>query len=451
MAEPALGQRVHAVAVVGRPGIERVGDQHRVVERRDLDAAAGEDVPVELDVLADLEHAGVFEQRLQQRDRFGFGDLAGQQAAAVEQAGLAGAMADRDVAGLARRDGERDADELGLQRIERSRLGVEGDDARLEGAGDPRLQRRGVADGLVGGDVDRRGARFRRALGGERPRRARRRRRAAADAGAADAGAAAAGASGEAAASGAAGSPLRPRQPPGPTKRGSGSIALASRPQSSATRLVMVVNSIALRKAISGSASSLGSPSASSGASTVDVAHQRDELLREADELDAVRVGQRLAPLRLLDLAGAREQRIEIAVFADQLRRRLDADARRAGHVVGRIAGERLDVDDLVGAEAEIIDDLGRADAPLLAVAGSGVEHRDAGPDELHQVLVGRDDQHVGALRARLRRVGGDEVVGLVAVLLDRRQAEGADGVAHQRELRHEVVRRVGPVRLVGG
>ena len=81
----------------------------------------------------------------------------------------------------------------------------------------------------------------------------------------------------------------------------------------------------------------------------LDVAHQSDELLRQADELDGLRVGQRLAPLRLLDFAGAREQRVEVAVFADQLRRRLDADARRAGHVVGRIAGERLDVDDFVG------------------------------------------------------------------------------------------------------
>ena len=111
--------------------------------RRDLDAAPGEDVPVELDVLADLQHAGVFEQRLQQRDRFRFGNLPGQQAAALEQAGLAGAVADRNVAGLARRDGERHADQLRLQRIERGRLGVEGDDTGFVGAVDPRLQRRG--------------------------------------------------------------------------------------------------------------------------------------------------------------------------------------------------------------------------------------------------------------------------------------------------------------------
>jgi hypothetical protein len=36
-----------------------------------------------------------------------------------------------------------------------------------------------------------------------------------------------------------------------------------------------------------------------------------------------------------------------------------------------------------------------------------------------------------------------------VAVLLDRRQAEGGNRRAHQRELRHEIGRRVGAMRLV--
>ena len=142
----------------------------------------------------------------------------------------------------------------------------------LVSAVDPRLQRRGVADSLVSGDVERNGARFRRARGGERLRRGRRRR---SGGGGAAAGAGAAGGAGASARRrrrGAAGSPLRPRQPPGPTKRGSGSIASASRPERSATRLVMVVNSIALRKAISGSPSSLGAPSASSGVDDLDVA-----------------------------------------------------------------------------------------------------------------------------------------------------------------------------------
>ena len=181
------------------------------------------------------------------------------------------------------------------------------------------------------------------------------------------------------------------------------------------------------------------------------VAHQRDQLLRDQDAVDVLGQRQRFAAFRLLDLAGAREQRLEVAIFADELRRRLDADAGRAGNVVGRIAGERLDVDHLVRPDAEIVEHLGRADAALLAVAGGRVVHGDAGLDELHQVLVGRHDQNVRAPVARLPRVGGDQVVRLVAVLLDRNHAEGADGRPHQRELRHEVGRRLGTVALVGG
>ena len=49
---------------------------------------------------------------------------------------------------------------------------------------------------------------------------------------------------------------------------------------------------------------------------------------------------------------------------------------------------------------------------------------------------------------ARLPGVGGDQVVGLVAVLLDRNHAEGAHRRPHQRELRHEVVGRLGAVAL---
>ena len=120
------------------------------------------------------------------------------------------------------------------------------------------------------------------------------------------------------------------------------------------------------------------------------------------------------------------------------------------------IAGKRLDVDHPVRADAEIFDHLGRAEAPLLAracnssLARSRVVHRDAGIDELHEVLVGRDDEDVGAGLTRLTGVSGDDVVGLVAALLDRDHAERRDSGAHQRELRHEFVGRILPVRLVG-
>ena len=90
-----------------------------------------------------------------------------------------------------------------------------------------------------------------------------------------------------------------------------------------------------------------------------DIARQRHELLRDADEFDGFRIGQRLAPLRLLDFGRAREQRIKIAIVIDELRRRLDADAACAGHIIGRIARERLHIDDLVRRNAEIVEHFG--------------------------------------------------------------------------------------------
>ena len=156
---------------------------------------------------------------------------------------------------------------------------------------------------------------------------------------------------------------------------------------------------------------------------------------------------QRLAALLLLDLAGAREQRFQIAVFADQLRRGLDADAGHARYVVGGIADQRLHLDDLLGRHAEFLDHLGPADSLVL----HGVEHRDAVADELHQILVGRHDGGLGAGFGCEPRIGGDQVVGLEAALFQAGQVERMHRLADELELGNEIVGRVGPVRLVIG
>ena len=56
MAEPSLGQVVHVM--VAAPGVEHIGHQHDVVVGEYVDAAPGENLPVELEILADLQHAG---------------------------------------------------------------------------------------------------------------------------------------------------------------------------------------------------------------------------------------------------------------------------------------------------------------------------------------------------------------------------------------------------------
>ena len=95
VAEKAIGERNDAVIVSGRAGVERVREQHRVVDRRDANAAQCKDMEVELDVVADLEDARLLEQRLQKRDRFRFRHLPRREARAVEEIVGAGLVSDR--------------------------------------------------------------------------------------------------------------------------------------------------------------------------------------------------------------------------------------------------------------------------------------------------------------------------------------------------------------------
>ena len=101
---------------------------------------AGEHVEIELEVLADLEDGRILEQRLQKRQRLlerQLGDLL--PVAEIELDAALG-VAERHVAGLARRRREREADEVGAHGIEPGRLGVEGDAAGGICVGDPRLE-----------------------------------------------------------------------------------------------------------------------------------------------------------------------------------------------------------------------------------------------------------------------------------------------------------------------
>ncbi len=158
----------------------------------------------------------------------------------------------------------------------------------------------------------------------------------------------------------------------------------------------------------------------------------------------------------LLELGGLHpvrriERRGERAVFGDQSARGLGADAEDAGNVVDRIAHQREDVADQFGRDPELGLDL--LDIDPLAL--HGVEHVDSAAiafaDQLHQILVGGDDRDIPALRLRDAGIGGNQIVGLEPLLLDAGQTEGAGGIADQRELRAQILGRLGPVGLVGG
>ena len=177
----------------------------------------------------------------------------------------------------------------------------------------------------------------------------------------------------------------------------------------------------------------------------IHVGFQRHQLAAGPDLVG--KVDQGLAALRLLDLVGMLQKIVEIAIFVDQQGRSFDADPRRAGDVVDTVAGQGLHVDHLVRPDTELFLDLFRADPPVL----HRIDHFNAAADQLHKILVGRDDRHPSAGIARLCRKRGDDVVGLEALDLDTGQIEGPRRIADQVELRHQILRRRRSLRLVLG
>ena len=104
-----------------------------------------------------------------------------------------------------------------------------------------------------------------------------------------------------------------------------------------------------------------------------------------------------------------------------------------------------MHVDNLIGRHAELLDDLFAAECLVL----HAIEHDDAGAHELHQVLVRRDDRYVAAIIDHLASIGGDQIVGLVALLLDAGDVERFDRIANKRKLRNKLFGRRRTVRLV--
>ncbi len=133
------------------------------------------------------------------------------------------------------------------------------------------------------------------------------------------------------------------------------------------------------------------------------------------------------------------------AEFLDQLRGRLDPDARRARHVVHAVAGQRLHVDHAVGRHAELLEHAVVVDPAVL----HRVKHLDAAADQLHEVLVGRQDGDAAARVPCPVGKGGDDVVRLEPLDLLAGDVERPRRLPGQRDLRAQVLGHFGTVGLV--
>ena len=153
VAEVPFGKFVHAVAaadpVEAAPRIEVEADDHRILDRRDLDVVAREDIEVVFAIVQDLDHRIGGQQRAQrgkrgiQRHLVGlFGEHVGP------------AVGEGDVAGIVRSECEADADEVRRHAVERARLGIDGDQPCGLGALDPVLEALDRLDAFIGAPVD---------------------------------------------------------------------------------------------------------------------------------------------------------------------------------------------------------------------------------------------------------------------------------------------------------
>ena len=121
-----------------------------------------------------------------------------------------------------------------------------------------------------------------------------------------------------------------------------------------------------------------------------------------------------------LDLVQVGVHPVQSAVAVQQALRRLFADSGHAGDVVGRVAHQRFEVDDLRRREPVILFELCLVHQCDLGDALDREHDLCAAVDQLPAVAVACDDEHVAVELARER---ADQIVRLVAVHLAHRNA----------------------------
>ena len=416
----AARQLVHPVTapdtVEAAPGIEREADDHRIVDRCDMDVVARQDVEIIFRVVQHLQDRVAFQKRFQGRESAFAGDLFGLFSKHVVAAALRDDMAQRDVTGVVGAQGQANADQVRPHRVERAGFRIDGHDPRGMGAGDPVFEPVHAGHGLVGGAVHCRHV-------GRR-------------------------------------------------------LAIALGPRFRA--LVFTLHGIEIVGPVGAAAARIEAAQQAGEAMLFEEGGERFArhfvelhvlerdgkraiLLQRHENAAEFRIlamlDQPFLELGLLHVRRRIERSGERAVLRDQLAGGLGADAEDAGNIVHRIAHQRQHVPQLLGRDAEFLDHFVAPDALRF----HRVEHVDAAAafdagfqlvigalaDQLHQVLVRTDDRDIPALARGGAGIAGDHIVRLDIGLFDDRQGKGAGGIANQRKLRHQILGRIGAVGLV--
>ena len=149
-----------------------------------------------------------------------------------------------------------------------------------------------------------------------------------------------------------------------------------------------------------------------------------------------------------LDPGRTGDHAVQRFVFGQPFGGRLGPAFGHARDVVDAVAHQRQHVDDLVGADAELVHHRRFA---VHAAAAHRVDQGDAGPHELGEILVAGGNGDVDARLAALHRQGADHIVGLDARHAQDRKPQCLDDGAHRLDLGPQIVRHRRPVGLVVG
>ena len=133
-----------------QPGVHRIRQQHRIVDRGDIDAELPKYLAVVFHVLPDFQDRGILQHRGQQVQRIFKGDLPLGQIVRAKQVIAATRLVDeRDIAGFAGFDAKRYADQLRDHIVQPGGLCIDGNIAEFVNPVDPGLQRLCVADMFI--------------------------------------------------------------------------------------------------------------------------------------------------------------------------------------------------------------------------------------------------------------------------------------------------------------
>ena len=160
---------------------------------------------------------------------------------------------------------------------------------------------------------------------------------------------------------------------------------------------------------------------------------------------------ERRAELFPADLRGMVENVLDALIGKQELRRRLRADAGHTRNIVRAVAHQPLHIDQADRRKAVLL--LERCRIIRLRLTDALLRQKDGElrADELQGVAVARNDACLHALCRRLHRERADDVVRLVVIKFEKRNAECLRQLLQQRNLGDQFLRRFVPRSLVVG